>query len=335
MILVTGGTGFIGSHLLLQLLKGGKNVRALKRESSSTDLTKWIFSCYEEDHQNLFDKIEWVEGDLLDYPSLVDSLVDISYLYHVAAVVSFQSEDKENVVSVNVQGTANIVNAALESKVKKLCFVSSIGALGRAVSKEIVTEETAFAPSGNNSVYSTTKYEAEREVWRGVAEGLDAVVVNPSIVVGPGNWNQGSPQMFQTMAKGLKFYTDGTNGFIDVNDVARIMIELMEGPITGERYILSTENIPYKTFFVWMADAMNMPAPRYHAGPKLSGVGWRFLKVMGLITGRRSSITRETARTANQDYRYSNEKLLQNISFQLTPIKLSVERTVSFYQSSG
>ncbi len=331
MILVTGGTGFIGSHLIYYLIISGKKVRALKRKPSSTELTKRIFSYYSDDPEKLLGQIDWVEGDLLDYQSIIESLNGISYLYHAAAVVSFRPEDRENVINVNIEGTKNVVDAALELNIKKLCFVSSIGALGRAVSHDIVTEETEFAPSGKNSLYSTTKYEAEREVWRGIAEGLKAVIVNPSIVVGPGNWNKGSSQMFQTMGNGLKFYTSGINGFIDVNDTARIMIELMEGPKSGERYILSTENITYKQFFEWMAAAMGITSPRYKAGPLLSSIGWRVLKALGFFTGKRSSITRETARTANQHYRYSNEKLLQNISFQLTPIKESVERTVQYY----
>jgi nucleoside-diphosphate-sugar epimerase len=330
MILVTGGTGFIGSHLLYHLIKGGAQPKALKRESSSTELTRKIFSYYEQG-ERMFSNIEWITGDLLDYYSLTDAMAGVKQVYHTAAVVSFRSEDKESIVRVNVQGTSNIVNAALESGIDKFCFVSSIGALGRAVADGVVTESSEFVPSRKNSVYSTTKYEAEREVWRGIAEGLDAVIVNPSIVVGPGDWGRGSPQMFQTMADGLKFYTSGTNGFIDVNDVARIMIKLMEGPYTGERYILSTENVPYKKFFEWVASAMDLPAPRYKAGPKLSSIGWRLLKAKGWVTGKHSSITRETATTANQQYSYSNEKLLRNLPVELTPIKESVTTTAMYY----
>jgi nucleoside-diphosphate-sugar epimerase len=330
MILVTGGTGFIGSHLLYHLIKRGAQPKALRRGSSSIDLTRKIFSYYEEDDQ-LFNSIEWVTGDLLDYFSLRDAMTGVKQVYHTAAVVSFRSEDKDAIVRVNVQGTSNIVNAALETGIDKFCFVSSIGALGRAVTNGVVNELSEFVPSSKNSVYSTTKYEAEREVWRGIAEGLDGVIVNPSIVVGPGDWGRGSPQMFQTMAEGLKFYTSGTNGFIDVHDVARIMIALMEGFYSGERYILSTENVPYKIFFEWMAAAMGLPAPKYKAGPKLSSIGWRLLKVKGWITGKRSSITRETATTANQQYRYSNEKLLRDLKVALTPIKESVTTTAMYY----
>jgi nucleoside-diphosphate-sugar epimerase len=333
MILVTGGTGFIGSHLLFHLTSSGEKVKALKRAESSTDLTSKIFSYYSDDPQKLMKKIEWVDGDLLDYFSLFDALKGIKQLYHVAAAVSFHSNDKENVIRTNVDGTANLVNAALDQKVSKLCFVSSIGALGRAVSIGLVTEETEFQPSSKNSVYSTSKYESEKEVWRGMAEGLDVVVVNPSIVVGPGNWNAGSPQLFQTMWNGLKFYSVGTNGFVDVNDVAKALVLIMNGPFSGERFILSAENITYKQFFEWMAEAMKMPTPKIKAGLFLSAIGWRVLKVKSLLTGSRSGITKETSKTANQVYRYSNKKVIEATRIRFVPVKESIEKTAALFLS--
>jgi nucleoside-diphosphate-sugar epimerase len=168
-------------------------------------------------------------------------------------------------------------------------------------------------------------------VWRGIAEGLNAVIVNPSIVLGPGNWDAGSPQVFQTMWKGLKFYTSGTNGFVDVNDVAKAMILLMESDISGERFILNSENITYKQFFEWMATAMHLPVPKYKAGPLLSGIGWRAIKIMSLFTGKPSSITKETAETANQHYRYSNQKIKAATGMDFLPVKESVEQTVKLF----
>lgn len=331
MILVTGGTGFIGSHLLFHLANEGEKVKALLRPGSSTDLTAKIFSYYSDDPQELLENIEWVEGDLLDFFSLVNVLQGIEQVYHIAAAVSFHSNDKEKVIETNVVGTANLVNAALEQKVRKLCFVSSIGALGRAVSKDLVTEETAFQTSSKNSIYSTSKYESEKEVWRGMAEGLEVVVVNPSIVVGPGNWNAGSPQLFQTMWKGLKFYSVGTNGFVDVNDVSKALVLLMNGPFSGERFILSAENVTYKQFFQWMAKAMKLPPPKIKAGPFLSAIGWRALKVKGMFTGNRSGITKETAKTANQVYRYSNKKIIDATGISFVPIEISVRETAKLF----
>jgi nucleoside-diphosphate-sugar epimerase len=333
MIFVTGGTGFIGSHLLFHLTHAGEKVRALKRADSSTALTQRIFSYYSKNPDSLLQNIDWVEGDLLEYFSLFDALKGIKQVYHVAAAVSFHANDKETVVKTNVEGTTNLVNAAIEQRVTKLCFVSSIGALGRAVSKDLVTEETAFQSSSKNSVYSTSKYESEKEVWRGMAEGLDVVVVNPAIVVGPGNWNAGSPQLFQTMWKGLKFYSIGTNGFVDVNDVAKALVLLMNGPFSGERFILSSENITYKQFFQWMAKAMKLPPPKIKAGSFLSAIGWRAIKVKGMLTGKRSGITKETAKTANQVYQYSNKKFVEATGMEFVPVKECVEKTVQLFLS--
>lgn len=330
MILVTGGTGFIGAHLLYHLVVSGKQVKALKRESSKLDLIEKTFNYYSDNPQKLLDKIEWVEGDILDIYSLLDTFEGVDQLYHTAAIVSFHPKDKTNLIRTNIDGTKNVINAALEKKVGKLCHVSSIGALGRADGSGIV-DETRHWSNKKSSVYSTSKHESEREVWRGIAEGLNAVIINPSIVLGPGNWNSGSPQVFQTMWKGLQFYTGGTNGFVDVNDVAKAMILLMEGNFQGERYILNSENIAYKQFFEWMAAAMHIPAPKYKAGPFLSGIGWRALKIISLITGKPSSITKETAETANQHYRYSNQKIIDATGMEFVPVKESIERTASYF----
>lgn len=321
----------VGSHLLYHLVDSGKKVKAIKRPQSSIRLTEKIFSYYSTNPESKLKMIEWVAGDLNDYFSLENALQDVDYVYHVAAVVSFQTSDRNEILQTNITGTANLVNACLEMNVKKLLFVSSIGALGRAVANGIVDEDTHFQTSNKNSLYSTTKYEAEKDVWRGISEGLDAVIVNPAIVVGPGNWSLGSSQVFQTMWNGLKFYSTGMNGFIDVNDVAKAMVVLMEGDFNRERYILSSENISYKQFFEWMAAAMQMQAPKIKAGPFLSGIGWRFLKLKALFTGKQSGITKETAKTANQVYRYSNKKLIGATGLTLLPVKESVEQTVKYF----
>lgn len=327
MILVTGGTGLLGSHLLFRLISDGKIVKALKRKHSSTELLEKVFYYYSKEPSALLNKIEWVEGDILDYFSLLDAFEEVKFLYHAAAMVSFHGSDASDVIRTNVEGTANVVNAALEKKVGKLCYVSSIGALGRADGIEEVNEETYFDPNVKNSIYSSSKYEAEREVWRGIAEGLSAVIVNPSIIIGPGNWNSGSAQMFTTMWEGLKFYTEGTNGFVDVNDVAKAMILLTEGDFSGERYILSSENISYKQFFKWMAEAMNIQPPKYKAGKMLSVLGVIFLKVKNIFSQKKHTITAETARTANRKYAYSSEKFVDATGMKFLPVKQSVERT--------
>jgi len=262
MIMVTGGTGFVGAHLLYHLTKEGKRVKALKRPGSDVKWVKKIFSYYSKNPEEQFGLVEWVEGDILDNYSLTEAFDGVDQLYHTAAMVSFHASDREKVIKTNVEGTANVVNAALEKNIGKMCYVSTVGVLGRDDTKDLTDEDTQLKTSSGSSVYSKSKYEAEREVWRGIAEGLNAVIVNPSIIVGPGNWQAGSSQVFETMWKGLKFYTGGMNGFVDVNDLVKAMIILMEGDYSGERYIISAENVSYKQFFEWMARAMDLPAPQ-------------------------------------------------------------------------
>jgi len=330
MILVTGGTGLLGGHLIYHLIRNGESVRVLKRISSDTSKTKKIFSYYSDDFEDLFSKIEWVEGDILDFASLLNAMKEVDFVYHTAATVSFQSEDKATLVQTNVQGTENIVNASLQMKIKKLLHVSSIGALGRAGSSGVVTEKSEWN-NKKTSVYSNSKHQAEMEVWRGIAEGLNAVIVNPSIILGPGDWTIGSAKLFATMYDGLKFYSVGSNGFIDVNDVVKAMVLLMESDITGERFILNSENVFYKQLFAWMAQDLNIPIPKYKAGKFLSEVGWRILWLQGLVTGKRSTITRETAETANQEYKYSNEKIKRVVGFEFMPVKDSLSRNAKFF----
>lgn len=330
MILVTGGTGLLGGHLLYTLVKAGQSPKALKRLSSDIQKTKKIFSYYSEDYKKLFSKIEWVDGDVLDYNSLLEAMQGIEYVYHCAATVSFQSDDKTTLVQTNVQGTENIVNAALQSKVKKLVHVSSIGALGRAGSDGVTTENSEWN-SKKTSVYSNSKYLAEMEVWRGIAEGLNAVIISPSIILGPGNWDSGSAKLFTTMHNGLKFYSIGSNGFVDVEDVTKVMVLLMESNISGERFILNSENIFYKQLFEWMAKALKVPKPKYKAGKFLSGVGWRLLRAKGMFTGTKSTITKETAETANQFYNYSNDKIKKAIGFEFMPVKESISKNAKLF----
>lgn len=329
-ILVTGGTGFVGAHLLYHLTLGENRVKALKRPSSSTSLTRRIFGYYQPFDLAQWELIDWIDGDIMDISSLQIAFEGVDQIYHAAAIVSFQGNDKTQIQRINQVGTANVVNIALEKNIAKLLFVSSIGTLGRAEKADLVTEET-FWNNKKTSVYSKSKYEAEQEVWRGMAEGLNAVIINPSIILGPGDWSHGSPQLFQTMFKGLKFYTSGSNGFVGVNDLAQVMIVLMNSKIVGERFIISTDNISYQQLFNWMADALNIKRPNIKAGKFLSAISWRLLGIKGLITGKKSSITKETAQTANQLYRYSNEKIKAAIGFEFTPIKTCVEETAKLF----
>lgn len=330
MILVTGGTGLVGTHLLYRLTTAGENPIALVRRSSNIQRVKTVFSYYSTNAQKLFDSITWIEGDILDIFSVIEAMKGIKQVYHCAASVSFQSSDKKTLTDTNLQGTCNIVNAALESNIEKLVHVSTIGALGRADATGLITEET-YWNNKKSSVYSTSKYHAEMEVWRGIAEGLNAVIVNPSIILGPGDWTSGSSKLFTTMYKGLKFYSSGTNGFVDVDDVVVSMINLMNSDISGERFIINSENISYKELFYWMAEALGVPPPPYKATRVMSEIGWRILWLKGFLTGKKSTITKETAETANQNYKYSNEKIINTTFISFLPVKESINKNSKLF----
>ena len=331
MILVTGGTGLVGSHLIYHLISKGEEVRAIKRSSSSTGLVEKVFSWYDKNGKNTYKKIKWVDGDLLNYNSLEMAMRGIDIVYHTAAVVSFNTSDREKLLKTNVEGTANIINAALETGIKKLCYVSSVAALGRASITEATTEETEWKDIPGLSSYSHSKHYAEMEVWRGIAEGLNAVIVNPTIILGPGKWEEGSVKMFQTVYNGLKFYTGGRNGYVDVDDLAKAMILLTEGDFSNEQFIINSENVWYQDLFTWMAEALKVKPPAIKAGPVLSALSWRALKILSFFTGKPPLITKETASTANRDFRYSNKKFTTATGMRFKPVKQTIKETARIF----
>ncbi|MFC2111205.1 NAD-dependent epimerase/dehydratase family protein [Bacteroidota bacterium] len=327
MILLSGGSGLVGAHLLFYLVNQGREVRAIKRKSSNLEITKKIFSYYSSEYEDLFSKVEWIDADLMDIFSLEDAMIDIDYIYHSAAMVSYNPKEHAKMLKINIDGTANIVNVALRNKVKKLCFVSSIAALGKTDDGELISETSYWKSTKRNSKYSISKYGAEREVWRGIEEGLNAVIVNPSVILGPGNWDSGSSKLFSTVWNGLNFYTNGMTGFVDVRDVVKAMIMLMESDIINQRYLLSSENISYFDFFGMVAKYLNKDAPKYLATRFMSEFGWRFEKFSELISNKSPLITKETARAANKTSRFSNEKIKGEFNFEFLPVETSVKET--------
>jgi len=331
MIFVTGGSGLVGSHLLFDLASSGKQVRALKRKNSSIELTKKIFGYYSNDTEKLLNSIEWVEGDVMDIYSLYDAMQDIDQVYHAAAIVSFHPSDQKKMMMINIDGTANVVNACLYKDVKKICYVSSIATLGRTDNDELVNEETQWKNSKNNSQYSISKYGAEREVWRGTIEGLPAVIVNPSVIIGPGDWRKGSSQLFQQVWNGLKFYTDGVNGYVDVRDVSKAMVLLMESDIVNSRFILSSENLDYLELFTMISEGLNKKIPSIKANYFLSQFAWRAEKLRSSITGKKPLITKATARTAFHKYYYSTEKIKKALNIEFIPMPQSISDTSKLF----
>lgn len=321
MILITGATGLVGSYLLHSLLLKGEKVRAFLYNRKSLERTRNIFNCLGSNTDELINRVEWVEGDVLDVLAVNDAMKGIDTVYHCAAIVSFNPLDKELMMNVNVNGTANIVNAALYEGVKKLCHVSSIAALGRTDDSNMIDENSEWRNSVYNSRYARTKYMAEREVWRANAEGLPVIIVNPSIILGYGHPEKGSTRMFRTIYKMSKFYGRGTNGFVDVRDVTEAMIMLMESEIVNERFVVSAGNFTYREIFGMIADAFNKPRPNMVLPDVALDLVWRFEAIRSQLTKDKPLITKETARTSKNRYLYSGEKLTRTLNFKYRPIE--------------
>jgi nucleoside-diphosphate-sugar epimerase len=312
MVLVTGGTGLVGSHLMLHLTENGENVRAIYRDQSNIAKTKSVFELYKK--ANLFHKIEWLEADILDVPSLEIAFIGIDFVYHCAALISFDPKDEDAVRKTNIEGTANMVNFSLAKNIKKFCFVSSIAALGDLAPHEtIITEETDWNPEKPHSDYAISKYGAEMEVWRAVQEGLDIVIINPGVILGPipktKNGNQGSAELYVKVANGLPFYTLGSTGFVTVNDVVKTTYELMKSDIKNERFTLIAENVIFRDILNTIADTLKVKRPKIHAKPFLMNILWIADGIFSTLFFQKRRLTRATAKSSYSNDLYSNEKI--------------------------
>ncbi len=324
MILVTGGTGLVGSHLLYELTKKGESVRALIRNSKKIDLVKKIFSYYSNDAENLIQKINWVEGDILDLYSLEQAFSDIKKVYHCAAIVSFDGKDKNQLINANVHGTENVVNLCLSNNIEKLCHVSSIASLGGSLNGELIDENSKWTSPKYHSAYSVSKFKSEMEVWRGIQEGLNAVIVNPSVILGPGFWNSGSGSLITKVAKGMKYFTTGATGFVDVRDVVYSMVELMESEISSERFVLNSENLSYKELFDKIAEAMHVDKPKREATKKMLRIAVTLDKTASILGIKKREITKEIIQASLTVSKYSNEKVKKAIGKTFLLIETSI-----------
>lgn len=328
MILVTGGTGLLGSHLLVELTRNNTRVRALYRNKSRIDQVQKVFQYYfKENWQNPFQLIEWFEGDILDIPVLDESMQGIELVYHCAALVSFSKRDFEVMMKINREGTANVVNCAMDAGVKKLCYVSSTAATG-GESFETVTEETKWKQSPLTSGYSISKYSAEKEVWRGVEEGLDCVIVNPSVLFGAGNWDESSLTIFRTLDEGLRFYTPGQNGVVDARDVAEIMVRLATSEIKNQRFLCVAENVPFKKLFTEIALKMGKNPPTINTPRWVLGLTWRLSWLLSKFRGNAAAITRETANSAFNVMTYDSSKIKKELGFTFRSLDETIQNTI-------
>ena len=325
MILVTGGTGLIGSHLLYELVLTNDRIRAIRRSSSDIGNVLKIFGYYSERPDALFKKIEWVDADLADYFSLSGAFSEIDKVYHCAGIVSFNRRIKKELFETNVTGTSNIVNICLEKNVKKICFVSSIASFGEYDGVSPIDEKTRWKPEKKSSLYSLSKFKAEMEVWRGIAEGLGGVIVNPSVVIGPGFWDNGVGITLKLVSKGLRFYTLGSTGYVDVRDVAGIMIKLMESDISDDQFLVSSENLTFKEMLSMISTSLQRKSPDIFAGRFLTGLGWRLNALTSFITGKEPIITRDNMRISHKYCLYSGQKIKDVLDYEYIPMKDSVQ----------
>jgi nucleoside-diphosphate-sugar epimerase len=253
-------------------------------------------------------------------------------VYHSAGKISFHADDIPLLNRVNVDGTANMVNMALEKNIKRFCHVSSVAAIGRSAGNTVVTEKSSWKTSKENSNYAISKYAGEREVWRAIEEGLPAFIVNPTIIIGPGDWHSGSSQMFSSVAKGLKFYATGSTGFVDVRDVSNAAIQLNAKGVVAQRYILNGENLPYRTVFNTIARELKKPEATIKVTPFIGELGWRVEGVKSFLLRKKSLITRETVRNGGMDWEYSNTKVCKEIGFSFMPIEQSISDTAKYFK---
>jgi len=325
MILVTGGTGFLGSHLLEQLLKNKEPISAIYRSTSDKNILE------------KFSSINWIEGDILDVFFLEDAMQNVDKVYHCAAKISFDPKEEELLERINIDGTSNVVNTALDQNIKKLIHVSSIAALGQKLEHKVIDEEAEWDREIPSSIYSKTKQKAEMQVYRAIAEGLNAAIVCPSVILGKCDWNEGTGKLFQRAWNNPKYYATGTTGFVDVKDVAAAMISLMESDVHSDRFIVNSENLSYKNLFELIAKYLNKKPATKAATPFLSSIAWKAEKLRSFITKKPPMITKDTARTINATKLYDGSKLLKALpDFKYTPIEKTIQETcLAFLEEIG
>jgi nucleoside-diphosphate-sugar epimerase len=331
MILVTGATGYLGSHVIYELVKADKSVKAVYRNEKRIDQVKRIFSFYEADWVPLFNKISWHKGDVDNYHFLTEVLSGVTHVFHTAGLVSFSDKDKKKLNLINTVGTANVVNACMESGIDKLCHVSSIATLGELAPNEMIDENVVWNQGSDASAYAISKFKGEMEVWRGIYEGLNAVIINPSVIIGPGMWEGPGKDIFYSMQKGLKYYPSGSTGYIDVRDVAKAMIQLTFSDHAGERYIINGENLSHLAFLSMLAKAMNRPVPTIEATHLLSKTAVILESIRALFLGTKARINSRSMAIASEKLKYSNEKIRNTLDITFIPIENSLQTAVDLF----
>jgi len=331
MILVTGGTGLVGSHLLYHLTQKEDKIRAIYRSESSLDNVKKVFELYQQQITSLFEKIDWIKADITDVTSLSTVFSDeITHVYHCAALVSFNPKYYQKMRKVNIEGTANIVNFCIEYKIQKLCHVSSIATLGNSINNKAISEKNEWNNTIDNG-YAITKHGAEMEVWRGTQEGVDMVMVNPGVILGSGFFDTGSGKLFSKIYNGFPFYTSGSTGFVGVIDVVNSMMSLMNSEVKNDRFIVISENHSFKSVFFAIADAFNKKRPALKIGKLGLECFWRVQSILAKLTGKEPLITKNSARASYNKEVFNNTKIIETLNYSFTPIDEVIHNTCKDY----
>jgi len=325
MILITGGTGFLGAYIIKNLVEKGHAVRAIRRSSGLPFFIDKV----------ILEKVEWVDGDVLDVVSLSDAMQGVDAVIHSAAIVSFTKEKRNEMYKVNVDGTENVVNIALESGVRRLLHVSSVAALGRTTKASMVTEDKKWEDNKNNTHYAITKHHAEMHVWRGFAEGLEGVIINPSTILGYGNWHQSSGAIFRNAYKSFPWHTKGVNGFVGVEDVAEAAVRLLFSDINEKRFIVNAENRSFQSLLNAMAEGFGKRPPHRYANKSMSEVAWRLEVLKAFFTGNKPLLSKETAKVAHSQTSFDNAALLNALpGFRFTPLDAVIQKACKQYQQA-
>ena len=325
-ILVTGGTGFLGAYIIRELVEKGYAVRAIRRKG------KLPFFIPEA----ILEKVEWVDGDILDIAALEEAMTGVDTVIHSAAKVSLISRERKELFKTNIEGTANLVNLALSQNIKRLIHVSSVAALGRSDFGATLSEGKQWGKISLNTNYSISKYNGEMEVWRAIGEGLNAAIVNPSTIIGYGDWNVSSCAIFKYVYHEFPWYTNGITGFVSVKDVAKAIVLLMESDITGERFVLNGENWSFRQLFDTIADGFSKKHPWREAGPFSSQIVWRLEKLKSAFTGQTPLLTKESARMAQSKTYFDNSKMLQYFpGFTFKPLREALMEACEAYLQSS
>ena len=313
----------MGSYIIKELVEKNYSIRAIRRPTSK--LPPYI-------SPNIFQGVEWVEGDILDTVSLEDAMSGVDRVIHSAAIISFNKEDKDEMNRVNIMGTANVVNMSLEKNISRFVHVSSVAALGRTKINSHVSEEKKWQDNKNNTHYAISKYKAEMEVWRGVGEGLNAVIINPSTVLGYGDWNTSSCRIFKTVYDGFPWYSTGVNGFVDIEDVAKVAVILLGNSISEQRFIINAENWSFQELLNTIADGFDKKRPGRRATRGLINLILKLEKIKSIFAGTKPLLTRESARVANSHTYFQNDKILKALpGFSFTPLEESIAKACKKY----